>query len=149
MPTSPRDLTDRTGGMIRINHPLWPRTFRADVGIRPYAGERFLPLNLARPILSCVPSTPAAYGRHPLQAGEGMSCSYLAAGKSTGLPRQCAHCLAMTFLLFWHFVFLRQPLQYLTKSVCTVALIAKIMDLISKGPQFVICRANNAALSGL
>ena len=36
-----------------------------------------------------------------------MSCSYLAAGKSTGLPRQCAHCLAMTFLLFWHFVFLR------------------------------------------
>ena len=23
--------------MIRINHPLWPRTFRADVGIRPYA----------------------------------------------------------------------------------------------------------------
>ena len=45
--------------MIRINHPLWPWTFRADVGIRPYAGGRFLPLNLARPILSCVPSIPA------------------------------------------------------------------------------------------
>ena len=41
MPTSPRDLTGRTGGMIRINHPLWPRTFLADVGIRPYAGGRF------------------------------------------------------------------------------------------------------------
>ena len=44
--------------MIRINHPLWPRTFRADVGIRPYAGGRFLPRNLTRPILSGVPSTP-------------------------------------------------------------------------------------------
>ena len=84
MPTSPRDLTGRTGGMIRINHPLWPRTFRADVGIRPYAGGRFLPRNLARPILSCVPSTPAAYGRHPLQAGEGRD--FLRRGRSLTFP---------------------------------------------------------------
>ena len=64
-------------------------------------------------------------------------------------PHRSTDWFATTFLLFGRFVFLRQPLQYLTKSVCTVALIAKIMDLISKGPQFVICRANNAALSGL
>ena len=57
--------------MICTDQPLWPRTFRADVGIRPYAGGRFLPRNLARPMLLGVPSTPAACGRHPLQAGEG------------------------------------------------------------------------------
>ena len=61
--------------MIRINHPLWPRTFRADVGIRPYAGGRFLPRNLARPILSGVPSTPAdkraaPAGRSPSPTGK-------------------------------------------------------------------------------
>ena len=64
-------------------------------------------------------------------------------------PHRSTDWFATTFLLFGRFVFLRQPLQYLTKGVCTVALIAKIMDLISKGPQFVICRANNAALSDL
>ena len=55
-------------------------------GHPPLRGWEVLPRNLARPILSCVPSTPAACGRHPLQAGEGRSCSYWAAGKSTGFP---------------------------------------------------------------
>ena len=44
-------------------------------GHPPLRGWGVLPRNLARPILSCVPSTPAAYGRHPLQAGEGGGCS--------------------------------------------------------------------------
>ena len=85
MPTSPRDLTDRTGGMIRTNHPLWPRTFRADVGIRPYAGGRFLPLNLARPILSCVPSTPADKRAAPSPGRRGQELFVLGFRKIYGL----------------------------------------------------------------
>ena len=84
MPTSPRDLTDRTGGMIRINHPLWPWTFRADVGIRPYAGGRFLPLNLARPILSCVPSTPADKRAAPSPSRRGHELLVLGGHKNCG-----------------------------------------------------------------
>ena len=55
-------------------------------GHPPLRGWGVLPRNLARPILSGVPSTPAACGRHPLQAGEGRSCSYWAAIKTTGFP---------------------------------------------------------------
>ena len=79
MPTSPRDLTDRTGGMIRINHPLWPRTFRADVGIRPYAGGRF-----------CHSTWPGLYFHvsppHPPPAGGTLSKQERAGAVRTGLP---------------------------------------------------------------
>ena len=44
---------------------------RADVGIGPYAVEEAIPSILPRLNSSGVPSTPAACGRHPLQAGEG------------------------------------------------------------------------------
>ena len=40
-------------------------------GHPPLRGWEVLPRNLARPMLLGVPSTPAACGRHPLQAGEG------------------------------------------------------------------------------
>ena len=44
---------------------------RDDVGIVPYAKGKVLPFNRAWPNILGVPSTPAACGRHPLQAGEG------------------------------------------------------------------------------
>ena len=77
MATSPRDLRGGNGMLIRANHPLWPRTFRADVGIRPYAGGRFLPRNLARPMLSGVPSTPAdkRAAPSPSRRGRGIPAS--------------------------------------------------------------------------
>ena len=79
MPTSPRDLTDSTGGMIRTNHPLWPRTFRADVGIRPYAGGRF-----------CHSTWPGLYFHvsppHPPPAGGTLSKQERAGAARTGLP---------------------------------------------------------------
>ena len=43
------------------------------VGIRPYADGRFLPLNLARPMLLGVPSTPAAAAApSPSRRGQGL-----------------------------------------------------------------------------
>ncbi len=82
MPTSPRDLRGGNGGMICTDQPLWPRTFRADVGIRPYAGGRFLPRNLARPMLLGVPSTPAAAAApSPSRRGRGIPASGSAVGE--------------------------------------------------------------------
>ena len=77
MPTSPRDLRGGNGRLICTDHPLWPRTFRADVGIRPYAGGRFLPRNLARPMLLGVPSTPAdkRAAPSPSRRGRGIPAS--------------------------------------------------------------------------
>ncbi len=43
---------------VRLYLPVSPVRLRADVGIGPYADGRFLPLNLARPMLLGVPSTP-------------------------------------------------------------------------------------------
>ena len=43
---------------VRLYLPVSPVRLRADEGIGPYAGGRFLPLNLARPMLLGVPSTP-------------------------------------------------------------------------------------------
>ena len=43
---------------VRLYLPVSPVRLRADEGIGPYADGRFLPLNLARPMLLGVPSTP-------------------------------------------------------------------------------------------
>ena len=57
---------------VRLYLPVSPVRLRDDEGIVPYAEGRFLPLNLARPMLLGVPSTPVrASPCHPLQAGEG------------------------------------------------------------------------------
>ena len=57
---------------VRLYLPISPVRLRDDEGIGPYADGRFLPLNLARPMLLGVPSTPGpALPVHPLQAGEG------------------------------------------------------------------------------
>ena len=71
MPTSPRDLRGGNGGMICTDQPLWPRTFRADVGIRPYAGERFYHATWPGLCFKVSPPHLPISGRHPLQAGEG------------------------------------------------------------------------------
>ena len=59
MPTSARKVRGQSGWSIRIIPPVLSVRSRGDVGIAPYANQRVLPFNGARPILSCVPSTPA------------------------------------------------------------------------------------------
>ena len=52
---------------VRLYLPVSPVRLRADEGIGPYADGRFLPLNLARPLLLGVPSTPVpGYARATL-----------------------------------------------------------------------------------
>ena len=43
---------------VRLYLPVSPVRLRDDEGIGPYADGRFLPLNLAQPMLLGVPSTP-------------------------------------------------------------------------------------------
>ena len=67
MPTSPRDLRGGNGWYKRTAQSS---NQRDDEGIVPYAVGEFFPFIKPRFSLSGVPSTPAACGRHPLQAGE-------------------------------------------------------------------------------
>ena len=68
-------LSQRTkqpyGGTGRYKPAALLSNLRDDVGIVPYAKGEVLPFNRAWPNILGVPSTPAACGRHPLQAGEG------------------------------------------------------------------------------
>ena len=65
MPTSPRNLTGRTGRYKRAAQLSNPRD---DEGIVPYAKGKNVPCNQVRPNISGVPYTPAG-GRLP--PGEG------------------------------------------------------------------------------
>ena len=68
MPTSPRDLTGRTGGYKRS---ALLSNLRADVGISPYASGKRLPFIRVRSLPVGVPSTPVrAFGPATLSKQE-------------------------------------------------------------------------------
>ena len=81
-------LSQRTkqpyGGTGRYKPAALLSNLRDDVGIVPYAKGEVLPFNRAQLNILGVPSTPAACGRHPLQAGEGRD--FLRRGRSLTFP---------------------------------------------------------------
>ena len=72
MPTSPRDLT---GGIGKYKRTTLLSNLRDDVGIVPYAYQRLIPFNKARPLPVGVPSTPGPAGP-PSEGTEGMGLPF-------------------------------------------------------------------------